>query len=227
MLRTLPRLLNPLGITIAVSLVSLGLGTLLGVALGILRVWVRAGHPLGWLVDLYVEIVRGTPIIIQIYAAHFLLPPLLGAKLPLFWEGVVALTFNSVGYQIEIVRAAIQSIPAGQREAATAMGMTEGMALWAILLPQAARQMIPPLTNELSNLVKASSVLSVVALFELHKAASSIAAANFKFLEMLAIQAVLYFAVIQTLSWGTHYLETKVFAYGHHAPDSEAWAIRA
>ncbi len=229
MIRTLPRLMGPLGVTLAVSLISLGLATGLGVALGILRVALHAHNPLRWLIDLYVEIVRGTPIILLIYGAHFLLPPLLGIKLPLFWEGVMVLTFNSAGYQVEIVRAALESIPVGQREAATSVGMTEGMTLWRILLPQAARQMIPPLTNELSNLVKASSVLSVVALFELHKAGTSIATSSFKFIEMLALQALLYFVVIQALSWGTQYLEKRIFAYGYKSKSagSEAWAIRA
>ncbi|GAB4213472.1 MAG: amino acid ABC transporter permease [Synechococcales cyanobacterium] len=216
-LKTLPRLMPPLGVTIAVSLVSLLLGTLLGLTLGVLRVWV--GRPWGWVIDLYVELVRGTPILIQIYAVHFLLPPLLNVKLPLFWEGVIALTINSVGYQIEIVRAGLQSIPQGQWEAARAVGMTDSLTLWVILLPQAARQIIPPLTNELSNLVKASSVLSVIALFELHKAGSSIATSSFKFIEMLAAQAVLYFLVIYSLSACTHYLETRVFTYGRTSPE--------
>ncbi|MDX2273330.1 MAG: amino acid ABC transporter permease [Cyanobacteriota bacterium] len=229
MVQTLPRLVAPLGLTIGVSLVSLLLATILGVVLGLLRVICPVNNPLGWLIDGYVELVRGTPIIIQIYAVHFLLPPLLGSKLPLFWEGVCALTLNSVGYQIEIVRAAVQSIPQGQWEAARSIGMTNRIILCRILLPQAARQMIPPLTNELSNLVKASSVLSVVALFELHKAGSSIASSSFKFVEMLALQAILYFALIQTLSWGTGYLEHHVFRYGRKPSSfgTEAWGIRA
>ncbi|MEO0853820.1 MAG: amino acid ABC transporter permease [Cyanobacteria bacterium J06648_11] len=212
LLRTLPKLWPPLQVTIAVSLVSLGLGFALGISLGVLRVAIADWLPVRLAIDAYVWLVRGTPIIVQIYAAFFLLPKI-GIQLPLFWVGVVALTFNSVGYQIEIVRAAIASVSRGQREAARAIGMSEGMTLRSILLPQAVQRMIPPLTNELSNVVKASSVLSAIALFELHKASNAIAASTYKYVEVLLLQALLYFAVIQSLSWVARYLETRVFAF--------------
>lgn len=209
----LPRLVQPLGITLAVSLLSLLLGTLLGVSLGMVWIMSPAHSLLRLLLNAYVWIVRGTPIIIQIYAAFFMLPKL-GLRLDLFWVGVVALTFNSAGYQIEIVRAAIASIGRGQYEAAASIGMTDRMAMIWIVLPQAARRMIPPLANELANLVKASSVLSVISLFELTKAGDAITAATFKFAEVLLVLSVLYFAIIQTLCWGAKYLENRVFHFG-------------
>ena len=208
----LPRLLNPLKVTLLVSIISLTLGTLLGVSLGM--VWV-ASAPRSFqrlLLNSYVWFVRGTPIIIQIYIAFFLLPKV-GLNLDVFWVGVVALTFNSVGYQIEIVRAAIESINQGQWEAAGSIGMTQRMTFFWIILPQSARRMIPPLTNELSNLIKASSVLSVISLFELTKAGDAIIASSFKFAEVLLLLSVLYFSLIQALSAATKYLETEVFNF--------------
>lgn len=228
MLTTLPKLLSALQVTLAVSLVSLLLGSVLGISLGIWRVNFPQWHPARLLINAYVELVRGTPVIIQIYAAFFLLPKI-GIQLPLFWVGVVSLTFNSVGYQIEIVRAALESIPRGQWDAARSIGMSDPMTLWLILLPQAAQRMIPPLTNELSNLVKASSVLSVIALFELHKASNAIVASTYHYVEVLVLQSLLYFAVIQSLSWGSRYLETQVFAFDRQRPlgqDESLW-IRA
>ncbi|MBD3885391.1 amino acid ABC transporter permease [Phormidium tenue FACHB-886] len=209
-----PRLIQPLWITLAVSLLSLLLGTLIGVSLGMIWVLSSARSFLRVLLNAYVWIVRGTPIIIQIYTAFFVLPKL-GMKLDVFWVGVVALTFNSAGYQIEIVRAAITSISRGQHEAAASIGMTNRMTMVWIVLPQAARRMIPPLANELANLVKASSVLSVISLFELTKAGDAIIAATFKFAEVLLVLSVLYFAIIQTLCLGAKYLEDKVFNFGN------------
>lgn len=209
-----PRLIQPLWITLAVSAFSLILGIFFGVSLGILWVMSPVRSFLRLLLNIYVWIVRGTPIIIQIYTAFFVLPKL-GLKLELFWVGVVALTFNSAGYQIEIVRAAIASIPQGQREAAASIGMTNRMSMLWIVLPQAIRRMIPPLANELAHLVKASSVLSVISLFELTKAGDAIIAATFKFAEVLFVLSILYFVIIQVLCWGAKYLENQVFNFGH------------
>jgi polar amino acid transport system permease protein len=208
----LPRLINPLKVTVFVSSISLVLGTLFGVTLGMIWVASAPRSIQRLLLNSYVWFVRGTPIIIQIYLAFFLLPKV-GLNLDVFWVGVVALTFNSVGYQIEIVRAAIASVNQGQWEAAESMGMTQRMTFIWIILPQSARRMIPPLTNELSNLVKASSVLSVISLFELTKAGNAIIASSFKFAEVLFLLSVLYFSIIQALSAATKYLETEVFNF--------------
>lgn len=209
MVDTLPKLLPPLGITVAASSISLALALALGLISAIARELSPHWHPVRLLVDSFVELVRGTPAIVQIFAAFFLLPKV-GIDLPPFWVGVVALTVNSVGYQIEIFRAAIASVDRGQRDAALAVGMSEGMALWHVIVPQASQRAIPPLTNELSNLVKASSVLSVIALFELHKASSAISSSSYKYIEVLILESILYFSLIQTLSWGAAYLERRV-----------------
>ncbi len=208
----LPRVMGALGMTIAVSIISLMLGTLFGVLLGVGKTLSPTRSLQRGLIDAYVWVVRGTPVVVQIYAFFFLLPKA-GIKLDVFWVGVLALTFNSVGYQIDIVRAAIESIDKGQREAATAVGMTESLSMRLIVLPQAARRMIPPLTNELANLVKASSALSVVALFELTKASNAIIGGTFKFVEVLILEAILYFAIIQVLVAGSRFLEQQVFNF--------------
>ncbi len=98
------------GITIAASLLSLALALVIGMALGTARALLSKRHPVSVFADLYVGFVRGTPITVQIFGAYFLLPEI-GIRLPVFLVGVIALTINSAGYQIEIARAAIQSIP--------------------------------------------------------------------------------------------------------------------
>lgn len=217
MIEILPRLLDPFRVTIAVSIISLVLGLLLGLALGMLWVISVPRSLLRIVLNGYVWFVRGTPIIIQIYIAYFCLPKL-GLNWDVFWIGVVALTVNSVGYQIEIVRAAITSIDLGQQEAALSIGMTDRTAMSWIIMPQALRRMVPPLTNELANLIKASSVLSVISLFELTKAGDAIIASSFRFVEVLLILSVFYFSFVQIVSRIAQYLENQVFSTADSAP---------
>lgn len=212
MIEAFPRLLPALWVTIEVSAVSLALAMVIGLSLGTTRTFLSRRNPLTWLMDAYVGLVRCTPIIVQIYAAYLLLPKA-GIRLDVFWIGVIALTFNSAGYQIEIARAAIQSVNKGQGEAAAALGLHWWHAVRLVILPQAIRRMIPAVTNEMSHLVKASAVLSVITLFELHKAANSLQATSFKFVELLALQALLYLPLILGVSRFARYLETDVFGF--------------
>ena len=204
----MPRLLPGLIITIELSLIGFLIATILGVPLGVFRAY-KPPIIFTFVIDLYVFVVRGTPILVQIYAAYFLLP-LMGIKLSPFWIGIVALTFNSAGYQIEIARAAILSIDNGQYEGAFSLGLGKMRTLLSIILPQAFLRMLPPMANEMSNLIKASSVLSVITVFELHKAANAIISDTFKFLEMLFAQAVLYVAFVVLMTQLSIYLEKRI-----------------
>ena len=204
----MPRLLPGLLLTIQLSLIGFLIATILGVPFGILRAYKTPAY-VSFVIDFYVFVVRGTPILVQIYAAYFLLP-LAGVKLSPFWIGIVALSFNSAGYQIEITRAAIQSIEKGQYEGASSLGLGKFRTLISIVFPQAFLRMLPPLANEMSNLIKASSVLSIITVFELHKAANAIISDSFKFLEMLFAQAVLYVAFVVVMTQFSIYLEKRV-----------------
>ena len=204
----MPRLLPGLMLTIQLSLIGFLIATILGVPFGILRAYQIPSY-VSFVIDFYVFVVRGTPILVQIYAAYFLLP-LAGVKLSPFWIGIVALSFNSAGYQIEITRAAIQSIEKGQYEGAFSLGLGKFRTLISIVFPQAFLRMLPPMANEMSNLIKASSVLSVITVFELHKAANAIISDSFKFLEMLFAQAVLYVAFVVLMTQFSIYLEKRI-----------------
>ena len=204
----MPRLLPGLMLTIQLSLIGFLIATILGVPFGIIRAYQISSY-LSFFIDFYVFVVRGTPILVQIYAAYFLLP-LAGIKLSPFWIGIVALSFNSAGYQIEITRAAIQSIEKGQYEGAFSLGLGRIRTLISIVFPQAFLRMLPPMANEMSNLIKASSVLSVITVFELHKAANAIISDSFKFLEMLFAQAVLYVAFVVLMTQFSIYLEKRI-----------------
>lgn len=218
LIEALPRLLPGLWLTVQLSLVGLALAAAIGLPLGVLRTECPTGLA-AWAIDGYVFLVRGTPILVQVYAAFFLLP-MTGLDLSPFWIGIVALVFNSAGYQVEIARAAILSIESGQKEAAQALGLQRGQTLRLVVIPQAVARMWPALANEASNLVKASSVLSVIAVFELHKAANAIISQSYKFLEMLAAQAVLYMAFVVTLTQLARWLERRAGRTVATAPEA-------
>jgi polar amino acid transport system permease protein len=218
MIEIFPRMRQALLVTVEISFLALLFGLIIGIPLGGLRVIGPRSVKLA--IQWFVNYIRGTPQIIHILIIYFVLPRV-GIVLDEFWTGVVALTFIAVGYEVEIVRAAIESVDRGQREAALAEGMTEPMALWLILMPQAGRRMVPALTNELINVIKASALLSVIAVNELTKVGNAIVYTTFYFVEVLLQVALLYMLVIGLLSWLSKYLENRVFAFGPTISTSE------
>ena len=153
----------------------------------------------GRFIRAYVYFVRGTPALVQIFLVYFALPRI-GFEFSPFWSGVVALAFNSAGFIAEIVRASLQSIDAGQTEAALSIGMTNRQSIQFILLPQSLLRMTPPLTNEVITLVKSSSLLSVISITELTRSAQLIIAERFVPFELYAALAVYYLVIISVLS---------------------------
>ena len=194
--------------TVQVSVLAIVFGLVLGWALGLIAVagprWLRA---LAWA---YVQFIRGTPLLVQIFLIYFGLPAF-GINVPAFWSGVIALGLNSGGFQAEIVRAGIESIDRGQSEAARSIGMSSLQALLLILVPQTIRRVIPPLTNELITLTKSSSLLSAIAVLELTHAGQAIIARTFAPFEIYTAVAVFYLALIAILSRGSALLERRVF----------------
>ena len=212
MVEVFPRLLPPLWVTIKVSFISLFLAFFIGLLLGSVNSIYSRLNPINLVTRFYVWLVLCTPIIIQIYAAYLLLPKV-GIRLDVFWVGVIALTFNSAGYQIEISRASISSIEKGQYEASKLLGMNTFSTMIYIIIPQAIKRMLPATANEASHLIKASSVLSVIALLELHKAAINLQGNSFKFIELLALQAILYLPIVLGTSYVANVLQKRNSAH--------------
>jgi His/Glu/Gln/Arg/opine family amino acid ABC transporter permease subunit len=194
--------------TVQVSVLAIVFGLVLGWMLGLIAVsgvrWLRA---IAWG---YVQFIRGTPLLVQIFLIYFGLPAL-GINIPAYWSGVLALGLNSAGFQAEIVRAGIESIDRGQTEAARSIGMSGFQTLLFILVPQTIRRVIPPLTNELITLTKSSSLLSAIAVLELTHAGQAIIARTFAPFEIYAAVAVFYLVLIAVLSRGSALLERRVF----------------
>jgi His/Glu/Gln/Arg/opine family amino acid ABC transporter permease subunit len=211
-------LLQATGITLQISSLAMLFGITVGFLLGGLQV--MKIKIIKTIIQAWVDFVRGVPPLLIIAFIYFALPSV-GVQLDEFWTGVIALTIIAAGYQVEIVRAAIESIDRGQREAALAIGMDERMALIQILFPQAAKRMLPALTNELANVIKASSLLSIISVNELTQVGNALIFENFVFAEVLLQVAVLYLIIVGALTQFSAHLENKVFSFG--TPQPSAW----
>ncbi|PYO57740.1 MAG: amino acid ABC transporter permease [Candidatus Rokuibacteriota bacterium] len=205
---SVPFLLRGAVYTVQVSVLAIAFGLVLGWLFGLASVSGVAA--LRAVTGCYVQFIRGTPLLVQIFLIYFGLP-VLGLNLPAYWSGVIALGLNSGGFQAEIVRAGIESIDRGQTEAARSIGMSRFQTLVFILVPQTIRRVIPPLTNELITLVKSSSLLSAIAALELTHAGQLIIARTFAPFEIYAAVALIYLAMVSVLSRASALLEKRVF----------------
>lgn len=205
-----PLLAHGVVMTLKVSVVAAVLGLAIGLVAGLASL--SRIRPLEWFVRAYVDFIRGTPLLIQIFLVFFALP-VVGVRLPEFWAGVVALAVNSGAYIAEIVRGAVGSVEKGQSEAALSIGMTRPQVLWWVLLPQAWRPMIPPLTNDLITLTKNSSLLSAISVYELTRAGQAIISTHFAPFEIYLLLALYYYLLISALAWASRRLERSLPAW--------------
>ena len=156
-----PTLLSAAGMTVFLACAAMPLAILAGVIIALGRVY--GPRPLGWLLRGYVEVIRGTPLMLQLFVLFYLMPEL-GIYLPAIAAGVLGLAINYSAYEAEIYRAGLQAIPPGQLEAARALGMTQGQAIRRVILPQTARIVVPPVTNDFIAMFNDTSVCSVITL---------------------------------------------------------------
>ena len=209
-LESIPLLAEGVIVTLQVSSLSAVLGLALGFALGLGAL--SRSRVIRWFVAAYVDFIRGTPLPIQIFLVFFALP-MVGIRFDEFAAGVVALSINAAAFVAEVVRGGVGSIERGQSEAAKAIGMRHRQVLVYILLPQAYRQMMPPLTNELISLVKNSSLLSVISVYELTRAGQAIISVHFVPFEIYTLLALYYYVLIKALSWLSVRLERRLPAW--------------
>ena len=157
----------------------------------------------------YISVIRGTPLLVQLFLIFYALPEI-GVDLPPFVAAVIALSLNVGGYAAEIIRSAIESIPRGQWEAAQTIGMSRTTALRRIILPQAARTAIPPLSNTLISLLKDTSLTSIILVVEIVQTAKFAAAPSFQYLAMFTLAAVYYWIICLVLSFLQDRAETRL-----------------
>jgi polar amino acid transport system substrate-binding protein len=202
--RYLPLLLRGALVTVEISCLSMVLAVALGLLMALLRLYGAA--PVRWGAAAYVELVRGTPLLIQLYLIYYGLPNL-GIKLNAFAAAVLGLGLNYAAYEAENYRAGIQAIPRGQMEAALSLGMTRLLALRRIIVPQAVRLVIPPVTNDFIALFKDSSLVSVITMVELTKVYGLLATTTYDYIGLGLMTAALYFGLSYPASLFANQLE--------------------
>ncbi len=179
--------------TIGISLIAVFLGLVTGTALSLLRR--MHFKPFAKLGDAYVAIVRGTPLILQLYIVYYGVP-----NIPMVVAAILAMTLNSAAYISEIIRAGIDAVDKGQWEAARSLGMSSKMTMKSVILPQAFKNILPALGNEFVVLIKESAIVSVIGVHDLMYNADTVRGITFKPFEPLIVVACIYFVLTYSLS---------------------------
>jgi len=196
--------------TLLVSFFGVIFGSLVGVLLSLLKL---SKNKIARVVSTtYIEIVRGTPLLLQIYLVYYGLPMLLPLPDSRIFLGTLAVLLNSAAYVAEIIRAGIQSIDKGQMEAARSLGMSKGLSMRYIIIPQAFKNILPALGNEFIVLIKESAIISVIAIPDLMYNADTLRGITYKPFLPLIIAGVIYFIITFTLSKLLGILERRLAA---------------
>jgi polar amino acid transport system permease protein len=182
------------GVTLFTSSLAFAIGLGLGTVLMVLRM--TGGAIARAMIVVYVSAMRGTPLLIQLLIAYYVVPNMLGISMSPMTAGVLALALNTTAYVSEILRAALSTMPAGQAAAARALGMRPWQIWRYVLLPQMFHRAIPPLTNEYTVLLKASSLLSIIAVTELATVARNATLQSDLPLQVFAVTAAVYFIML-------------------------------
>ncbi|WP_082929265.1 ABC transporter permease subunit [Mycobacterium sp. 852013-51886_SCH5428379] len=199
-----------LTMTIPLTIISFAIGLVIALAVALARL--STNVVLTNVARFYISVIRGTPLLVQLFIVFFALPEF-GVRIDPFPAAVIAFSLNVGGYAAEIIRSAIQSIPKGQWEAAQTIGLTYTGALRRIILPQAARVAVPPLSNTLISLVKDTSLASTILVTELLRQAQIVAAPTFEFFALYGTAAVYYWVICLVLSFGQSRVEHRLERY--------------
>ena len=208
MINSLPLLITGAGITIQITAISVGLGLIIGMFVGIARI--SNVKLLRWLAAIYIDFLRGTPLLVQIFLIYFALPVILEQRVDPFIAAITACGINSGAYIAEIFRAGIQAIDEGQMEAGRSLGMTWVHTMRYIIVPQAFKNIVPPLGNEFIALLKDSSLVSVIGFEELTRRGQLIIARTYGSLEIWISVALIYLVMTLTISRLVAYLEKRL-----------------
>jgi len=209
-------LLQGLWLTLKISIIATLFGLIIGLFAGLFRI--SSNPALKWTAITYIEIIRGSPLLVQIFIWYFVLGTLFNTLLARYglpevrdiWYGTASLACFAGAYVAEIVRAGIQSIHRGQTEAARSLGMNYVQGMYHVILPQALRRIIPPLAGQFISLIKDSSLLGIIAIRELTKATREVVTTSLQPFEIWFICALLYLVLTFTLSMLTQYLERRM-----------------
>lgn len=202
--------LSGTSITLIVSLFGVIFGVILGVFFCLMKL--SNNRLLKSLATAYIELVRGTPLLVQLYLVYYGLPTVLPLPFSRLSLGIVAVSLNSAAYVAEIIRAGIQSIDKGQMEAARSLGMTHGMAMKHIIIPQAFKNILPALGNEFIVLIKESAIISIVGIHDLMYNSDTLRGITYRPFLPLIYATMIYFIITFSLSKLLGLLERRLRA---------------
>jgi len=208
-----PLLLGGLTGTIPLALASFAIGLVLALIVALLRL--SPNPVLSWIGRAYVSVIRGTPLLVQLFVIFYGMPSV-GILLDPWPSAIIAFSLNVGGYAAEVVRAAILSVPKGQWEAGWTIGMSPARSLSRIILPQAARVSVPPLSNTFISLVKDTSLASLILVTEMFRKAQEIAAFSNEFMTVYLEAAFIYWMFCTVLAAGQNALEKRLDRYVAH-----------
>jgi cystine transport system permease protein len=207
---SLPYVLQGLGYTLLISFLSMLLGTIVGFFTAILRI--SQSRLLQYPARIYISFMRGIPMLTLLIIIYFGLP-IIGIEFHALTAALIAFTFNSAAYIAEIIRASLMSVDKGQWDASYAMGMNKRQTMRRIIIPQASRIAVPPLLNVFLDLIKSSSLASVITVPELLNRAQIVAGRTFDSMTMYILIAIIYWIICSVLSSFSNLLEKKLNAY--------------
>jgi arginine/lysine/histidine transport system permease protein len=184
--------------TLILAFFTVLLGTVIGTLLALMRL--SNNKILKFIASVYIEFIRGTPLLVQLFIFYYGIPAALNIELTELPAAVIALAVNSGAYVAEIIRAGIQAVDKGQMEAARSLGMPHWLSMWHVIIPQAFKNVIPALGNEFIVVVKESSIVSVIGISELTRASDVVRGVTYKSFEPLLVVAGVYFVMTFTLS---------------------------
>lgn len=206
-IESLPLLFQGLIVTLEIALAASCIGLFFGIILAFMQ---TSHHKLLWsMVNVYVIIIRGTPMLIQILCAFWLLPQI-GIHIPALWTAIIAIGLNSAAYISQVMRSGIASVGRGQIEAAKVLGFSTQDTIRYIVLPQALRTTLPALGNELVTLIKDSALASLIGVAELTKQANFIKSKTFDAITVYFAVAILYLILTSTVSFFVARLEKRM-----------------
>lgn len=204
-------LLSGLGITLQLTIIGIIFASIIGVLCAVINV--SKNKYLKIITSIYINIIRGTPFLVQAYIIYFGLPGALGIRMSEMTAGIIAISLNAGAYMAEIIRGGIEAVDKGQMEAARSLGLPTHVAMRKVILPQALRTMTPSLINQFIITLKDTSILSIIGIRELTMAGKLVIAKNYESMAMWSLVAVYYFIVIYTITKISRYIERKT-AYG-------------
>jgi glutamine transport system permease protein len=208
MWESVPMLLGGLKYTLIITAGGLFFGFILGAGTGLMKL--SRNSILSRIAGMYIETIRGTPLMVQVMFLYFGLPLALGMRISPLTASIVAISVNAGAYIAEVVRGAVQSIEKGQVEAGRSIGLNRHQTMLYIIWPQAFRRMIPPLGNQFIISLKDTSLLVVIGMGELTRTGQEIIADNFRAFEVWLTVAIIYLIITRTLSYGLSHVEKRV-----------------